>query len=124
MSATLLSKILNYEQKVFHEYLDSRKKMLGFLHEIEINKLDESQLLIFIENLKNVIDPIKTSMSSINDLVSFKNNNGVNENEFVLFYLLFGNLFFGDSSGSDSNDEILSVESPESDSDPDSESVL
>ena len=113
MNTTLLSKILNYEQKVFDEYLDSREKMLNFLKKIEINKLDQSQLLIFIENLKNVIDPLKTSMSSINELISFKKSNQFDENQFILFYLLFGNLFFGGSE-SESNEELDSESLPES----------
>ena len=117
MDTTLLSKILNYEQKVFNEYIDSREKMLDFLKKIEINKLDQSQLLIFIENLKNVIDPIKTSNSLIPELISFKKSNQFDENKFILFYLLFGNLFFGGPE-SESNEE------PESESLSDPESLL
>ena len=114
MTTTLLSKILNYEQEVFNEYLDNRKKMLKFIKKIEINKLDQSQLLIFIENLKNVLEPIKSSTCSIDELISFKKSNVIiNENQFILFYLLFGKLFFGDSD-SDSNEETLSDSSPES----------
>ena len=115
MSTTLLSKILNYEQKVFYEYLNNRKKMLKFIKEIEINKLDQSQLLIFIENLKNVIEPIKTSNVCVNELISFKKSNLTNENEFIRFYLLFGKFFFGESD-SDSNEETLSDSSPWSES--------
>jgi hypothetical protein len=117
MNTTLLSKILNYEQKVFEEYLDSREKMLNFLKKIEINKLDQSQLLICIENLKNIIDPVKTSTLCVDDLISFtKNDHYFDQNEFMAFYLLFGKFFFGGEGGSDSNEEI------ESDSEPDSES--
>ena len=113
MTTTLLSKILNYEQEVFNEYLDNRKKMLKFIKKIEINKLDQSQLLIFIENLKNVLEPIKSSKCSIEELISFKKSNVINENQFILFYLLFGKLFFGGVSDSDSNEETLSDSSPE-----------
>ena len=120
MNTTLLSKILNYEQNVFDEYLKSREKMLNFLKKIEINKLDQSQLLICIENLKNIIDPIKTSTVCVNNLISFEKNNVTDENEFIRFYLLFGKFFFNNSD-SDSNEEIDSVSESESESGSDSE---
>ncbi len=61
----LLNKILNYEQKVFYEYLANREIFRKRLHQINTNTLTNNQLLIFIHDIKAILDPIKTSTDSI-----------------------------------------------------------
>ena len=62
---TLLSKILNYEEDVFNEYQLKRNHFIENLKKINTNKLSKQQLLIFINDIKNIIDPLKSSMESI-----------------------------------------------------------
>lgn len=81
--ATLISKILNYESTIFNEYKLKREKLIIFLEQIEINKLNNDQLLIFINDLKNIIDPIKSSTENIDHIISnknFENKESLNNN--------------------------------------------
>ena len=64
---SLLFKILNYENKIFEEYISKRTTFLENLKTIKINELSKEQLLNFINDIKNIIDPLKTSISSIDD---------------------------------------------------------
>ena len=78
---TLLSKILNYEEKIYTEWSLKRKELLENLKKIEINTLNNDQLLIFINDLKNVIDPLKTSIEHIDHFNSnsdFQNRDSIN----------------------------------------------
>jgi hypothetical protein len=91
---SLLFKILKYEQEVFEKYLESRKKLLCFIKQVKINNLSNEKVLIFINDLKQVIDPIITCNSNIDYLIS--NNMESNDSieyqkdlkEFFNLYLL------------------------------------
>jgi len=64
MSQHLLSKILTYEQSVFDEYLSKRNLFLDHLKKTDFN-LNTSQASILVNDIKAIIDPIKTSISEI-----------------------------------------------------------
>ena len=62
---TLTLRLLNYENEVFNEYVSKRKILIEKINILETNKLDKSQLLIFINDIKDVLDPIKLSCANI-----------------------------------------------------------
>ena len=124
MNTTLLSKILNYEKEVFDTYVSKRQGLLEGIQKIEINTLDKSQLLIFIENIKNIIDPLKTSTANIDNFMNgMCNENNFTETQFILFYLLFGDFFFKTGGSSEDSEDILSEPESLSESVLESESV-
>lgn len=114
---TILSKILNYESSIFEEYSSKRKDLID--HIKSVSNLDNSQLLIFVNDLKAIIDPIKSSISAIDFYFSntdFRNN----ESEIAFkkikdLYFLFLLTSFTDS------EEALDTEISESVSEPESE---
>ena len=92
---TLLSKILNYESLIFEEFILKRKKLIENIPKLAL--LNKNQLFIFINDLKAIIDPIKTSTVAIEHYftnTNFENNESVIEqeqlNKFLSFYFLFG----------------------------------
>jgi len=115
----IISKILNYEKEIHNEYISKRQKLLSFLEKIEINKLEKKQLLIFINDLKAIIDPIKTSTESINFLftnTSFEKDKNSKENNYLFLLLLFETIFsetseISETSDSSDSERVLSSES-------------
>jgi hypothetical protein len=107
-----LSKVKNYEQGVFDEFMSKRNKLLNTIENLNFETLDKKQKIIFIENFKNVLEPLKTSIQQIdtfNNDTSFKNQESVNTSTQVNFvYLLYMFLF------TFSPDEILETEISES----------
>jgi len=102
---TILSKILNYESSIFEEYSSKRKNLIDNLKTLNIDTLDNSQLSIFTNDLKAIIDPIKTSISAIDHYFTntdFKNNQSTLEQNDLgaLFYLFLG-LRLNSRSGSE-----------------------
>ena len=101
---TLLFKILNYESTIFNEYLQKRSDLLNSVKEININTLSKKQLLIFISDIKSIIDPVKTSIASIDYYFTntdFIKDDTIKSNEMVntLFYLfLLSNFSSSDDS--------------------------
>ena len=89
---TLKLKILNYESEIFNLYSLKRIELIDKINKIEINKLNKDQLLNYIENLKNIIDPIKTSISFIDDLQinsSSSNATDIDMKSLIVFYFYF-----------------------------------
>jgi hypothetical protein len=89
--STLLSKILNYEEKLNKKYLQKRKCLLEHIKTIEINKLSDVNLSIFINDLKVVFDSIESTSDGIDFLISnkfFKKKDSIIENDFLSLYLL------------------------------------
>lgn len=89
----LLSKVIDYENSVFEEYLSKRKKLLEHLKTIK--SLNKSQANVFIHDLKSIIDPIKTSISEIDHYFTntdFKKTDNIDSykkmNEFLYLFLL------------------------------------
>ena len=117
METTLKFKIFNYEKKIHEEYLHNREIFLKNLEQIETNKLDQRQLLVFINDIKSIIDPIKSTISFIQHFneLKFDDTEILDMNNFITFYLLFGNNFFG-TGRSELSDETLETSSELSDS--------
>ena len=89
---TLKLKILKYESEIFNLYSLKRIELIDKINKIEINKLNKDQLLNYIENLKNIIDPIKTSISFIDDLQinsSSSNATDIDMKSLIVFYFYF-----------------------------------
>ena len=88
--STLISKILNYENEIFNEYISKRKKLIKNIKEQSF--LNKKQSLNFVNDLKAIIDPIKTSISSIDyyftNLNFDKNNTEVDISKILCTYLL------------------------------------
>ena len=86
--------------------------------------INDAQLLIFVNDMKEIIDPIKTSISGINFYFTntdFKNNKNVIENqELITLYYLF--LVLRLNLVSDVSELTLETERSEPDSDSVSES--
>jgi hypothetical protein len=126
--STLLFKILNYEAEVYNNYKISREKLLNYLQTIEINNLSEEKVLIFINDLKQVIDPIITSQKNIEYLLenNLESNESIKLNlqlkEIFNLYLLRECLRLGRSSELEESSELSELsETERSDSDSDSE---
>ena len=88
-----LSKVLNYESSIFEEYSSKRKDFIKNIKN-KVN-LDKEQTVVFINDIKAVIDPIKMSISAIDhylENVDFKNNESVlAHNELcAMIYLFLG----------------------------------
>ena len=120
--SVLLLKILNYESKIFEEYSKKRTLFIEHLSEIKTNKLTKSQLLIFINDIKDIIDPLKTSISAIDYYftnTSLEKKNSIENSEKMLYYLLLARFFENVSDSLDSESELTEERSDSLD--PDSE---
>ena len=129
MDITLLNKLLNYENSIFNKYITKRKLLIGKIKSIETNKLDNSQLLIFINDIKDVLDPIKSSCENIDHLLSnvdFKNNKSFQSNKdilnIIMMFYLFKDRLDLNLTSSEESDEIELTDSPDSESVSDSDS--
>ena len=126
----LISKILNYESSIFEEYIMKREKVLCSIK--NVRTLNKNQELVFIHDLKEIIDPIKMSINSMDHYLSnvdFTDQKNINLTiDISLLYLFIGLRFNGIRSESESelisDTETLETEiSSESVSDSVSESV-
>jgi len=116
MNTILLSKILNYENDIFNKFIQKRTNLIKNLENLKTEKkLDKTQLLYFINDLKCVIDSVKSTNDYIDEYfinydTTFKLNTSKNENEFILFYFFFKDFFFTTSSSelSESSETELS----------------
>jgi len=116
---SLLFKVLKYESEIFEKYQKNRAELLKFIGEIEINNIPKEKILIFINDLKQVIDPLITCSTNIeylisnkmesNDSIEYQKN--VKEIFNIYFFLEYLRLLGGTSdsldSVSDSELEIL-----------------
>jgi len=112
----ILSRVLNYESSIFEEYSSKRKDLIENIKNLK-RPLNSSELFIFINDIKAIIDPIKTSISAIDHYFTntdFKNNDSFLEAQELnnLFYLFLGLRL---NSRSDSE---LALETEISDSEP------
>ena len=112
MSKDLISKIITYEQSVFDEYLSKRGRFLNHLK--SVSNLQHPDLSVLVNDIKAIIDPIKTSISEIDFYFTnteFKNNKNREENT-LLFYLLLLRTFSSElSERSDSVSDSVSERS-------------
>ena len=103
---SFIEKILKYENSIFNEYTIKRNTLIENIKNLQLNDLNKDQLLNLTSDIKLVIDPIKTSISNMDDYFNnLKNSWNSNEstktlNELNLFYTFFF-LFTGSGSGSE-----------------------
>jgi hypothetical protein len=95
---SFIDKILNYEKSIFDQYILKRNNLIENLKNLELKNLDNNQLLNLTSDIKLIIDPIKTSISSIDDYFtnsdhSFNNDDSVKSisdlNKLMTLHLLF-----------------------------------
>lgn len=118
--STLLLKILNYESKIFEEYSTKRLFFLEHLKAIKTNNLTQSQLLILINEIKDIIDPLKTSTSAIDYYftnTSLQKSESIENSEKMVFYLLLARFFETMSESLDRESELTDESSESLDSD-------
>jgi virulence-associated protein VagC len=110
----ILTKIMEYEQKVFSKYTTMRSQMLKQLNEVNINTLSKDQILILINDVKAVIEPINSSTENIRHLVDNTNSQFSNKESLentkifkrlLTYFLLDDLLTTGSGSESDSVSE-------------------
>jgi len=114
----ILSRVLNYESSIFEEYSSKRKDLIENIKNLK-RPLNHSELFIFINDIKAIIEPVKTSISAIDHYFTntdFKNNASFLEAQELnnLFYLFLGLRL---NSGSES-ELTLETEISDSDSEP------
>ena len=104
----LISKILNYESSIFEEYITKREKVVCSIK--NMRNLNKNQELVFIHDLKEIIDPIKMSINGMDHYLSnidFIDQKNINlTTDISLLYLLIGLRFNGIRSESES--ELIS----------------
>lgn len=124
----ILSKILNYESLIFEEYSSKRKDLIKHVKSLNLDNLNKIKLLIFINDLKSIIDPLKTSSSAID---YYFTNLELEKNESILEFgevnkMIFAYFLLNFRLGADSIetlDKELSEESEESDSSEETDSL-
>ena len=78
----LKSKILDYEQNIFNEFIEKRDKLIKHINEIILPNLTKNQLDNFICDIKMILDPIKNASENIEYLLTntnFNNDNSQND---------------------------------------------
>jgi hypothetical protein len=78
----LKSKILDYEQNIFNEFTEKRNKLIKHINEIVFSVLTQSQLDNFICDIKMILDPLKSSLENMDNILTnttFNNNNSHND---------------------------------------------
>jgi hypothetical protein len=109
----LLFQVIEYEDKIFNEFITKRLKFANIIKKIEINKLDSNQLLIFINDTKAIIDPLITSMENMDYLftnIEFKKDDSIKfleefQKMVTTHYFLLRNLPLGSDSSLDSESD-------------------
>ena len=90
-----LRKLLEYEETVFQDYLLKRSEFKEYIHKLQ--ELNKEELFVFVNDLKAIVDPIKTSTLAINHCLNnsdFKNTQSIsdhNELQKVLMYYILIN---------------------------------
>lgn len=120
----ILSRIIKYEADVFEEYTSKRQKLLDNIKNINIVSLNKNQKEIFINDLKAIIDPIKTSISEID--YYFTNTNFTKTESITKLDFIYRLLLLRGVSSSELSSEETEISESESESEsisvPDSES--
>ena len=78
----LKSKILEYEQNIFNEFIEKRNKLIIHIDKIDTCVLTTNQLDNFICDIKMILDPIKNALENMDNLLTntnFNNNNSHND---------------------------------------------
>ena len=95
------NKILEYENKIFEDYLEQRKLFINNIKNIDFNEFNNNEYLNFLFDTKMVIDPIKNASHNIkhflkNKTKKFKNSESITFNKelqhiMVLYYTFHNN---------------------------------
>ena len=76
---SLIKQILDYEHKIFTDYENKRNLMISELKKIDsldsMKSADNDVLLNMVFDIKNIIDPIKNSITAIDFFIENKNKN-------------------------------------------------
>lgn len=119
----ILSKIIKYECSVFEEFCLKRKELLEHIKSVKTNELDRKQMMIFVHDIKAIIEPIKTSISEIDYYFTntdFKNNESIKQFNFIYTLLCLREYISTEPlDETDADDTEISDSEPESES-PDS----
>ena len=78
----LKSKIIDYEQNIFNEFIEKRNKLIKHINDIDTCVLTTNQLDNFICDIKMILDPIKNALENMDNLLTntnFNNNNSHND---------------------------------------------
>ena len=103
MDKILFSKLLNHENEIFNKFIQKRANLIKTLENMEIH---ETEKIIFLKNMKNIIDCIKCA----NDYMdNFNVEETDKETDFLRFYFLFKDALLTTTSLS-----TLSSEDPDS----------
>lgn len=76
----LRTEIINYLNSTLNDLLSKKEIFIDNIRTVDIDNLSETQLINFTNDIKAVIDPIKTSISSIDFFINnkdFLNNESV-----------------------------------------------
>ena len=127
-----IQQIIDFENKLFQEYLQKRTIFINNLKCVESYKLNNDQLINFVNDIKQITDNISLANENMdyyttNQQQMFKNNESTEirnvKNKLYVFYSIFHKYFLNHDSDSDteiSESSELWSES-ESGSDPESE---
>ena len=106
----LNKRILDYTESIFNEFIQKRTNLIKNIENTDLSKLNKNKIINYINNLKDILDPIKNVNNSIDTFTSLKNqtcNNQIendNQTNFLIFYFLFKDFFFG--CVTESSDEV------------------
>ena len=134
MDNILKTEILKYENKLFNDYIRGRNKLVRIIKNVDFDSLNNNQLIILINDLKEITESVKETCEnidyfSLNNSKKFKMNNTLKNKEDLIklvcvFSYLFNNNCFLNNLGltlggggveSDSTDsELLSNNESES----------
>lgn len=91
-----INEVVEYENKVFNEYLKKRDKLIEKFKSIETSKLDDKQLIVLTSDIKQIIDPIKIAIDNIDYLFSnidFKKNDSIESTKEIYKIIILSSLF-------------------------------
>ena len=93
MESNLINKILDYEETIFNEFIQKRTNLIKNINNLKID--NKVQWVNCINDIKCIIDPIKNVNILIDQFGTnlFQDNKSINENNFILFYLIFKDFF-------------------------------
>lgn len=93
---TLLFKILNYESEIFEKYTINRQKFIESVGSLQLETFERDSLNNIINDIKDIIEPIKRSNVAINNYFenspNFQNKDSSISNEELLKLIILHNL--------------------------------
>jgi hypothetical protein len=119
MDKTFLSKILNYENEIFNKFIQTRTNLIKNLNGLKENEefnFNQRQLINFVNSLKGVTDSLKSVNNQIDEYfvnydLDFNRQTDLQDNNFIIFYFLFKDLFFSKIGSSEESEQVSSSES-------------